>query len=67
MPKTIRVNLAIPVSLARDLQKLIEKYGFDRTNAIRYCIRRTCDEELAAGAAESGVGEGVKKERLKVS
>jgi len=29
--------------MLRDLDKLAAKYGFDRTNAIRYCIRRTCD------------------------
>lgn len=38
-----RINLALAAPMLRDLDKLAAKYGFDRTNAIRYCIRRTCD------------------------
>lgn len=42
----VRINLAITPALLRDLDKLAARYGFDRTNALRYCIRRVCDEEL---------------------
>jgi hypothetical protein len=32
--------------MLKDLDRLAARYGFDRTNAIRYCIRATCDSEL---------------------
>lgn len=34
--------------MLQDLDKLADRYGFDRTNAIRYCIRYACDAELLA-------------------
>jgi hypothetical protein len=41
-----RINLGLAMPMLKDLDKLAAKYGFDRTNAIRYCIRTTCDSEL---------------------
>ena len=41
-----RINLGLPAPMLKDLDKLATKYGFDRTNAIRYCIRTACDFEL---------------------
>jgi hypothetical protein len=32
--------------MLRDLDRLAAQEGFDRTNAIRYCIRFTCDAKL---------------------
>jgi len=40
-----RINLGLAQPMLKDLDKLAAKYGFDRTNAIRYCIRFTCDAE----------------------
>jgi metal-responsive CopG/Arc/MetJ family transcriptional regulator len=45
MSKT-RINLSLAPAMVRDVDKLAEKYGWDRTNAIRYCVRQTCDAEL---------------------
>jgi len=41
-----RINLGLAMPMLKDLDKLAAKYGFDRTNAIRYCIRVICDNEL---------------------
>lgn len=54
MRKT-RVNLALSQAMLKDLDKLAARYGFDRTNAIRYCIRFTCDAaNRSAGEADAG-------------
>jgi metal-responsive CopG/Arc/MetJ family transcriptional regulator len=41
-----RINLGLSATMLRDLDRLAARYGFDRTNAIRYCIRVVCDDEL---------------------
>jgi hypothetical protein len=41
-----RINLTLAPMMLKDLDRLAAKYGFDRTNAIRYCIRVTCDSEF---------------------
>ena len=41
-----RINLGLTLAMLKDLDRLAAKYGFDRTNAIRYCIRTACDSEL---------------------
>jgi hypothetical protein len=41
-----RINLGLAPAMLKDLDKLAARYGFDRTNTIRYCIRVTCDAEL---------------------
>jgi metal-responsive CopG/Arc/MetJ family transcriptional regulator len=45
-----RINLGLAQPMLKDLDRLAAKYGFDRTNAIRYCIRVTCDHELQPGS-----------------
>ena len=44
--RNIRINLSLAWALVKDLDRLAARYGFDRTNAIRYCIRTVCDAEL---------------------
>jgi hypothetical protein len=46
MMNVTRVNLGIARAMLRDLERLAAQEGFDRTNAIRYCIRYTCDAKL---------------------
>lgn len=41
-----RINLGLAPAMYKDLQKLADQEGFDLTNAIRYCIRYTCDAKL---------------------
>ena len=41
------VQVTLSASMLEDLDKLAERYGFNRANTIRYCIRFRCDAELA--------------------
>jgi antitoxin component of RelBE/YafQ-DinJ toxin-antitoxin module len=40
-----RIHLTLPPAHLRRLDKLAEKLGLDRSNALRYCIARTADLE----------------------
>jgi metal-responsive CopG/Arc/MetJ family transcriptional regulator len=54
-----RINLGLAQAMLKDLDKLAEKYGWDRTNTIRYCIRYACDAELQN---KQGAGRNETKE-----
>jgi len=47
-----RINFAMAPAMLKNLDKLALKIGLDRTNAIRYCIARTCEIELAVASKE---------------
>jgi hypothetical protein len=49
-----RINLGLAPAMYKDLQKLAEQEGFDLTNAIRYCIRYTCDSKLVSHRTPRG-------------
>jgi len=56
MARKVRINLALEAPLNKRLGILAKRHGLDVTNAIRYCIARTCNVELE--------GDGFEPERI---
>lgn len=44
-----RIHLSLTPAQLRRLDKLAEKLGLDRSNALRYCIARTSEAEGIPG------------------
>ena len=41
-----KVKVTLPATMLDDIDTLAEQLGVNRANAIRYCIKLTCDAKL---------------------